>query len=276
MVQTLRHSQRFSRRGFWSQRQRDRHPRIHLDRYALAQSVTLANIATDCSGVAYSPVTRTLFVIKNSSNSIYEYTEAGAWLRTITTTGFADCEGICWMYDDYFGISEEDTSSIVIVRIQPGTSSLTKAGGTTVNTGLGNLDASTGGGFEGVTHDAENHKFYVVKERRSTAPTYQGMAVYEVRMNGSWEIIFDTPTLLGVTGLATDLADLFYDQHSRHLFLLSQESERIIETDLSGTVLRTSVLPAPMTQPEGLTFSPDRSTLWVVGEPNEMRRFTVF
>ena len=275
-MQALLSNRRKQGRGFWAQRQHDRRPRINLDRYALAQTVTLPVIATDCSGVCYSPVTQTIFCIKNSSNSIYEFTQTGAHLRTITATGFADCEGICWMYDDYFGISEEDTSSIVIVRIQPATTSLTKAGGTTVNTGLGNLDANTGGGFEGVTYDPENHLFYVVKERRSTAPTYQGMGVYRVAMNGSWEIIFDAPTKLGATGLATDLADLFYDPHSRHLFLLSQESERIIETDLSGTVFRTSDVPVPMTQPEGLTFSPDRSTMWVVGEPNQMRRFTVF
>lgn len=275
-MQTLLHSRRFSRRGALALQQHERHPRINLDRYALAQSVALANIATDCSGVTHSPPTRSIFVIKNSTNAIYEYSETGTWLRTITTTGFADCEGLCWMYDDYFAISEEDTSSIVIVRIQPGTASLTKAGGTTVNTGLGNLDANTGGGFEGVTYDAENHQFYVVKERRSTAPTYQGMAVYRVRMNGSWETIFDAPAKLGATGIATDLADLFYDVHTRHLFLLSQESERIIETDLSGTVFRTSALPAPMTQPEGITFSPDRSTMWLVGEANEMRRFTRF
>jgi uncharacterized protein YjiK len=81
---------------------------------------------------------------------------------------------------------------------------------------------------------------------------------------------------LGATGLATDLAEIFYDQHSRHLFLLSQESERIIETDLNGTVFRISNVPGPMTQAEGLAFSTDRSTMWVVGEPNEMRRFTVF
>ena len=275
-MQALRHNRPASRRGFWSQHQHDRHPRINLDRYALAQVVTLANIATDCSGVAHSPITRTLFMIKNSTNAIYEFSEAGTWLRTITTTGFSDCEGICWMYDDKFAISDEDTSQITIVTITAGTASLTKAGGTTVDTGLGNLDAGTGGGFEGVTYDPENHKFYAVKERRTTAPTYQGMVVYEVLMSGLARAVFDAPTKLGTTGLATDLADIFYDVHSRHLFLLSQESERIIETDLSGTVFRTSVVPAPMTQAEGLTFSADRSTMWVVGEPNEMRRFTVF
>jgi uncharacterized protein YjiK len=74
----------------------------------------------------------------------------------------------------------------------------------------------------------------------------------------------------------TDLADLFYDRFSKHLFLLSQEAESIIETDLSGTVFGISTLPAPMTQPEGITFSPDRKTMWLVGEPNQMRRFTIF
>ena len=276
MVQTLQPSRRFSQRGFWSQHQHDRRPRINLDRYALAQTVTLPVIATDCSGVAFSPVTQTLFMVKNSTNVIYEFTQAGAHLRTITTTGFLDCEGICWMYDDKFAISDEDTSQITIVTITPVTASLTKAGGTTVDTGFGNLDLNTGGGFEGVTYDAENDKFYVVKERRTTAPTYQGMVVYEVLMSGLARPVFDVVAVLGVTGLSTDLADLFYDVHSRHLFLLSQESERIIETDLNGTVFRISNVPGPMTQAEGLTFSTDRSTMWVVGEPNDMRRFTVY
>ncbi|HMJ91885.1 MAG TPA: SdiA-regulated domain-containing protein, partial [Candidatus Acidoferrum sp.] len=160
-MRTLLNNNRMLRRGALALRQHERHPRINLDRYALAQSVALTNITSDCSGVAYSPVTRTIFVIKNSTNFIYEYSVTGTWLRTVSTTGFTDCEGICWMYDDYFGISDEDTSSITIVRIQPATASLTKAGGTTVNTGLGNLDSTTGGGFEGVSYDPENHKFYV-------------------------------------------------------------------------------------------------------------------
>jgi uncharacterized protein YjiK len=271
---TLQKNSRWSRHGHAVQRQHDAHPRITLNRFALAQTVTLANIATDCSGVAHSPPTRSIFAIKNSTNAIYEYSETGTWLRTITTTGFADCEGICWMYDDYFGISEEDTSSIVIVRIQPGTASLTKAGGTTVNTGLGNLDANTGGGFEGVSYDPENHKFYVVKERQSTAPTRNGMRVYEVLMSGLAREIFSASAKLPAS--VTDLADLFYDRFSKHLFLLGQESETIIETDLNGTVFGISALPGPMTQAEGITFSADRRTMWLVGEPNEMRRFTQF
>ena len=44
--------------------------------------------------------------------------------------GFLDCEGICWLYDDKFAISDEDTSQITIVTITPVTASLTKAGGT--------------------------------------------------------------------------------------------------------------------------------------------------
>jgi uncharacterized protein YjiK len=273
-MRTLLNNNRMSRRSAVALRQHERHPRIALNRYALAQTVTLANISTDCSGVAHSPPTRSIFVIKNSTNAIYEYSETGTWLRTITTTGFADCEGICWMYDDYFAISEEDTSSIVIVRIQPGTASLTKAGGTTVNTGLGNLDANTGGGFEGVSYDPENHKFYVVKERQSTAPTRNGMRVYEVLMNGLAREIYSASAKLPAS--VTDLADLFYDRFSKHLFLLSQENESIIETDLSGTVFGISTLPGPMTQAEGITFSADRQTMWLVGEPNQMRRFTLF
>jgi uncharacterized protein YjiK len=197
----------------------------------------------------------------------------------ILGTGFLDTEGVGWCYDDVFAIADEDTSVISLARLNAGNAGTTilRASCTNIDTGLGDLDGTTGGGFEGVAYDFEQDKFYVCKEHRTTAPTWQGMAGYEVLRSGLCRPLFDAPALLRATGLCTDLSDLFYEPRSKHLFLLSQESNKVMECDLAGTVLATRSLPveAGMTQPEGIAFSWDCRTLWLTGEPNQFRRFEI-
>jgi hypothetical protein len=100
------------------------------------------------------------------------------------------------------------------------------------------------------------------------------MAVYRVySSNGTYrsETLFNAQTVFN--GLCTDLSDVYYEPERGHLWILSQEGNRIFECDLSGRVIDT--LPVPgANQPEGLTLTPDRQTLYVVGEPNEYFRYT--
>ena len=275
MARRLRNP-RVSRRGFWTLRQHTRHPRPRLSRYVLAQSTTVTSPTANFSSATYCPPRDTVLGISNGSPlAVYEYTRTGTLLRSWTLgTGFADTEGVGWCYDDVFAISDEDTSVISLARLNAGNAGTTilRSSCTNIDTGLGNLDSTTGGGFEGVAYDFEQDKFYVCKERRTTAPTWQGMAVYEVLRSGLCRPLFDAPAKLGATGLCTDLGDLFYEPRSKHLFLLSQESNKIIETDLAGTV-RATLAVSGMTQPEGIAFSWDCRTMWITGEPNQFRRF---
>jgi uncharacterized protein YjiK len=275
-VARLLRNPRASRRGFWALRQHARHPRPRLSRYVLAQSTTVAQPAGNFSSATYCPPRDTVLGISNGGPlAVYEYTRTGTLLRSWTLgTGFLDTESVCWCYDDWFCVSDEDTSVFSMMRLNAGNAGATilRASCTNIDTGLGDLDGTTGGGFEGVAYDFEQDKFYVCKERRSTAPTWQGMAVYEILRSGLARPLFDAPALLGATGICTDLADLFYEPRSKHLFLLSQESNKVIETDLAGTVLATLAI-AGMTQPEGIAFSWDCRTMWITGEPNQFRRF---
>jgi uncharacterized protein YjiK len=278
-VAKLLRSPQASRRGFWSQRQHTRHPRPRLSRYVLAQSTTVTSPTANFSSATYCPPRDTVLGISNGAPlAVYEYTRSGTLLRSWTLgTGFVDTESVCWCYDDWFCVSDEDTSVFSLIRLNAGNAGTTilRASCVNIDTGLGNLDGTTGGGFEGVAYDFEQDKFYACKERRSTAPTWQGMAVYEVLRSGLARPLFDAPAILGATGICTDLADLFYEPRSRHLFLLSQESNKVIECDLAGTVLGTRALPteATMTQAEGIAISWDCQTLWLTGEPNQFRRF---
>lgn len=253
-----------------------------LTRYGLVQSRTVTSPAANFSDVAYSPVTDTVYGVCNNPLTVTEFTRSGDVLRSWTLgVGYGDTEGICWAYDDVFIIADEDTSIFGFPRLNAGNAGTTiaLAANRSVNTGLGNLDGTTGGGFEGVGYDAERNIIYAVKERRTTAPTYLGMGVYEiVGSTGLARELFNAGTVLGATGVCTDLAAMHFDPISKHLFLLSEESDKVIECDVSGTVFGTRQLSveATMTQPEGITFSRDGRTVWLCGEPNEWRRFEMF
>lgn len=239
-----------------------------LSNYVLDLSVVLPVIATDASGVAYSPVTDTLFVIRNSNSDIYEFSTSGAHLRTITTD-LDDAEGICWMSGSYFAVVEEKVADIVIWPITPVTVALLKASGTVINPGLGTFPGNDG--LEGISYDPINDVFYIGRERQTSVPTRGGMRVYRVERSGANTQPFYAPTALP-EGF-TDLAEVFYDAYTNRLYLLSQEAKSIVDIDLDGRVQQVVSYPVGMSAPEGMTFNTDRSIMWLVGEPNEMRRY---
>src|SRR4051812_21297569 len=80
----------------------------------LAEYQTVARVASvagvsakSFSGVAFHPVTRTLYVIDNDNAIVYELDTTGALRRTLATSGLTDPEGIAYQSDDYFLITEE-------------------------------------------------------------------------------------------------------------------------------------------------------------------------
>ena len=248
-----------------------------LSNFVLDLSLNLTVIPNNTSGVAYSPVTDTLFVVCNGNSDIYEYDTSGVYQRTITTN-LVDAESICWMYGSYFAMVEEKVADIVVFHIVPTTTSLLKTNGTVI---LPNFVPPGGypgnDGLEGVSYDAVNDVFYVCKEQAAAQPKRSGMAVYRVEQNGTSTQPFYAPaafgTISGINAVASDLADLFYDSFTDRLYVLSQETRVIIDTDLNGNIQQVVGYPASLTQPEGLTFNSDRTIMWIVGEDAEFRRY---
>ena len=236
-----------------------------LSRFTGQAVQTLGVMTDNSSGIAYCGTTNTLFVVRNKTGGapppvLYEYSIAGAHLRTITLTGFDDVEGICWTDENDFCLVEEDNAHLCLVTITAGTTTLDKtADATVIDTGLGPLGNT---GLEGVTYDRTNDWFYAVKEKTP-------IAVYKVEMDGTTTALFDAPALLG--GTVTDLAGCYYDNSDGHLYVLSEESNVILKLELDGEILESSTLPAALTQPEGITFSETGRRLWIVGEANELR-----
>jgi uncharacterized protein YjiK len=235
------------------------------------------------SGVAFNPVTNSLFVVDNGVSHVYEYDLTGAHRRTITTTGFDDTEGIYWLGGDRFALLEEKTTHINLITIDATTTAITKSSLPAPDVirpdlvpgdpGLGSLNPTgLNTGLEGVAFDAARNVYYVTKEKSEGTPGDHSVNIFAVAPDGVATVLFNpsvrhgaSPTSL--TGVATDIADIHYDPRTEHLIVLSQESRRLIEVTLAGEVIRTRTQPG--TQAEGITFTPDGRDLYVVGENRE-------
>ncbi|TFG62270.1 MAG: hypothetical protein E4H28_07860, partial [Gemmatimonadales bacterium] len=152
--------------------------------------------------------------------------------------------------------------NICIATITSNTTEILKSSTEIIGTGLQFSDSNKALG--GVTYDASNRCFYVAKEA-------DPMAVYRVSgmpSNVHVDTVFDAEEVFA--GKCDDLSDLWYDSETGHLFVLSDESKRVVECTLDGQVVDT--LSVPGAQPEGITLSNDRRALYLTGEPNQFAR----
>ena len=219
----------------------------------------------DHSGCALVPSTGELLAILNKGPTmIRAFDYAGTLTREIALPDWDDTEGMCLVSaaEGKYAIIEEDLTDITVVTIATNTTSVTKSSGETWSTGL----PPSNYGLEGASYDRKRECFYAVKEK-------EPMSVYKISGTPgdvTTEALFDAQAVFN--DVATDLSDLFYDERTDHLLILSDESNRVFECDMSGNILASLVLP--MTQPEGITMSADNKELHLVGEPNQYYRYT--
>lgn len=236
----------------------------------------LSGPADGISGVTYSPITNTVFAIRNQSGAAaatYEYDLEGNLLRTITHSNFTDTEGICWMSGDTFAICEENPENrITVVTIAAGQTTLNRNNhlSTSFATGLayGNL------GIEGAAYCPDRNLLYFTTEKSSAGTPNTGTwPVYSMDpATGAMVPLFDLVPIIGVPAIATDIADIYFDALSQHFFLLSEESDKVIELAYDGTFIGQLALTG-LNQPEGLCFTPNMETMFVSGEVRELARY---
>lgn len=251
-------------------------PLPRIQDYVQRQFVaTLTGPADGISGVTYSPKTDTVFAIRNVSSgqsATYEYSLAGVLLRTITHLNLTDTEGICWMYGDTFALSEENpVNRITVVRIVPGQTTLDRNNHLTTSYSSGLAYANLG--IEGCTYDPVRNWLYFITEKSSAGTNNTGTwSVHYLNLNtGTFHILFSVLPL-GTSGVLSDMADIYYDPRSKTFFILSEESDKVVQIDYTGRLIGQLAITG-FTQPEGLSFSPDMRYMFVTGEPRQYGRY---
>jgi uncharacterized protein YjiK len=106
---------------------------------------------TDYSGVAYSDVTDTIYIVDNQDTEIFEYDRAGNYLETISLNGFTDTEGIYHLGGSDFAVLEESGysgSPNEIFHVSTfsiaGGGPISKAGSTTITLSHNSLNDNPG------------------------------------------------------------------------------------------------------------------------------------
>lgn len=213
--------------------------------------------AKSFSGVAFHSETRNLYAVDNDNAVVYELSANGTLLRSITTTGFQDPEGISYQSGDFFFISEEGLANIVRIQLpRTGSGPVAWSSGKALNIGA-NMSNS---GIEGVSYCAAKNTVYAVKE--ITPPRLYRLTL-DATGNPATSFPNDPFNIENKSGDAADILAL----NDGNFILVNQEGNKLEGYNAQGQLL--SSLALGMSKPEGIALDTSSGTLYVVGEPLE-------
>jgi uncharacterized protein YjiK len=234
-----------------------------LSSYKKTLSVTsVAGItATSLSGLALQLPNRALYAVDNDNANVYELTVTGTVVRTITTQGITDPEGIGHFHDNTFFIAEEGNSRILRVEIPAagaGPLNWSSAPALQLATNWGNT------GVEGVSYCRTNNTLYAVKE---ISPP----RLYRITLDDSGGFLsaYENDPF-NIEDHEGDAADIFA-LNDGNFIIDNQERNRLEGYGPTGNLLST--LSVGMNKPEGIAIDTTDGTIYMVGEPRE---FSVF
>lgn len=238
-----------------------------LGNYQIAYSTTaLPVIAGNASSATFNPLLQTWMTSDNGVPNLQEFYLDGTNRRTITLSGFTDVEAVCWLEGTRYVIVEEGNPGVVNALCevdipQTGTITITKGAGNWIRTITTGIASGANLGIEGVAYDDLRKLLYCVTEK----PDLGIWNVWQVaRTGGTTTQLFSLNTPL--SGVATDISDLYYDPGEDVLYMCSHEGFKLLKFSRNGTLLEQSAAPAIFTQIEGMCFTPDMGTMLLVGE----------
>lgn len=244
------------------------------------ESVTLPAVEHDASGITWSGLTGSLFVVRNDNPMIFELDEQGNILRNIRMLGFYDIEGITWLHNNFFAVVEERTCSVWLFEIDGHTRSVAKPEKPFFT--MPALNASLGNnGCEDIAWNNAENVLYLIKEKSpalllqisglDTSRTEQGsLSVQSMYGHASMDIF------------GSDISGLHFDKGSGQLLVLSDESQRITGIGFNFMPMLSpefklgwfsNGLVSGIPQPEGITMD-TAGNLYVLSEPNQLYRFS--
>jgi uncharacterized protein YjiK len=240
-------------------------------------------IASNLSGLTYDPNRKVLWAVTNSPNELFVLSTEGAIEARFAMEGFHDVEAVSYAGNNHLIIAEERRQSLVIIPIPTDQdNNLLRMGRihrdalSILTLGIGNSDDNHG--FEGLGYDLKEDRLFVVKERDPRQ--LLELSGFHSRHGDILKLhIRDLSGWMKGKVFATDLSSIVFDQNSRHLVLLSDESNLVIEMTEDGEVISylplsrgNAGLKKSVPQAEGVTLD-ERGNLYIISEPNLFYRF---
>jgi len=233
-----------------------------LANYQLTSTYALpSTAAAEASAVTRNWNTDSLFVLGDEGDSLVEVNKQGVELSKMTLTGFADTEGITYIGNGKFVITEERLQDAYLLTY---TANGSVSRGSLASLSLGSTVGNIG--IEGISYDRLSGNYVAVKE---ASP----QAVYDVSLNFAASSVSVSSLFNPALGVA-DLSDvqtlsnytaLVGTTDQDNLLIFSQETSRLLEVTRNGQVLSQMDFSSIASDIEGVTID-SNGTIYLVGE----------
>lgn len=183
------------------------------------------------SGIAYNSKNNTLMIVSDGSSDIYETDLTGNILRTIPTTS-SDMEGIT--------LSQNCDTIYVVEETNRKVTSYSELG---VRLNSFTVDVATDPkhALEGIARNSSNNRLIVLNEK---------LPCMLLEFNGTTEIWRKE------INYTTDISDIFYDAATNNLWIVSDESQKILQLTYNTNLINEWKIPVQ--QAEGITIVNDK------------------
>ena len=194
------------------------------------------------SGLALSSDERNFWVVSDENSKVYLIDSWGRVVKSFKVNG-EDLEGITVIDDSTLAVVLERTREVVILDTS----------GLELKRAKLDLEGELNNGLEGISYDPEEKKFFVLNEKKPRLLLTLDENLVEIKRD--------------TLNYAKDVSGIYFDAVDKNLWILSDESQRIYKTDLSGNPIEE--IKIKVTQPEGITFNKARTKMYIVSDKTE-------
>jgi uncharacterized protein YjiK len=235
------------------------------------QPRTVQGIEGIFSGLTYDPLQKRLLGVVNKPTAIVALSMDGQLLATYPIKGMSDVNGIAWMGGNRIALVNGKRNRVVLTEMPttPQALDVTRAFSLLLRFGEGE-DANQG--FNGLGYDLKRDRLYISKEH-SPRTLYRVSGLNYLQAPDSRGLRIENISYwLDEVPFATDLSSVEVDPVNGRVYLLSEESQMIVQLDGDSGQGRgmLSLSPKgfkPMPRPEGIATD-DSGSLYIVSEPN--------
>lgn len=249
---------------------------LWLGQYRFIERLQLPGIDANASDIVYIEAVQRYFVLVNNPPVLFEYSEDFKLKARHDLYGFEDPEALAYDHNGHLLIAEERHQTVVRVSLDQLTKPIVRA---ELPTLVLDERAHNNRGLEGIAFDPDSAVLFASKEKQPMR--LFGVAGYSPQMSepAPRPLATDASALALWRLRISDISALHYDLETKHLLVLSHESQRLVEVDsgyaqLSHLDLQRGLhgLDESVPQAEGVTLGPQREIM-IVSEPNLLYRY---
>ena len=194
---------------------------------------------TEPSGLDLSFDERGFWIVSDQNSKVYLIDSWGRVVKSFKVDG-ESLEGITVIDERTLAVVLERTREVVILDTS----------GLELKRRKLNLKGELNSGLEGITYDPAERKFYLLNEKQPRLLVTIDEDLSELKRD--------------TLNFAKDVSGIFFDSSKKILWILSDESQKIVQTDLRGNPIQEFKIK--VTQPEGITINKARTKLYLVSD----------